>query len=142
MANEKKSKQLGIPFGTANGRLRKLIMFDLVRRLGLDVCCVCNKPILSVDEFSIEHKTPWLDNDPALFWDIDNIGFAHIACNISLARRKKYKKPAPDGTQLCTSCDTIKHVKEFPPSIMDKWQQCTKCGTDYKKEWRKRSGKH
>ena len=84
---KKKSEQLGMPYGTANGKLRKNIMFDMMARLGEDVCFQCGKRIESVDDLSIEHKVAWLDNNPDLFWSLDNIAFSHLSCN-SLARRR------------------------------------------------------
>lgn len=72
-----------MPFGTAANRLRKAILFDLVCRLGLDVCHHCEKKIEDIDNFSIEHKTPWLDSDDpvGLFFDMENIAFSHLKCN-------------------------------------------------------------
>lgn len=39
--NNKKTKQLGMPFGTANGRLKKMILFDLIKKLNLNFCYRC-----------------------------------------------------------------------------------------------------
>jgi len=86
-SNHIKSEFLGMPVGTAQGRLRKNIMYTLVKRAGLDKCYVCEETIESVKDFSIEHKIPWLHNDRALFWDLDNIAFSHLSCNSSSARR-------------------------------------------------------
>lgn len=83
---DEKRKQLGMPLGTAQGRLRKLILFDLVQRLGLDICCRCGKKIISADELSIDHKEPWLHVSVTLFWDLNNIGFSHHACNSNAHR--------------------------------------------------------
>src|SRR4030042_960466 len=77
----KKSKQLGMPFGTASARLKKSLMFRMAQKLGEDVCFKCGKRILNLDEFTIEHKAPWLDRGPQLFWDLDNIAFSHAKCN-------------------------------------------------------------
>ena len=80
-SNENKNKQLGMPFGTACGKLRKLIMFDLLKELNRNYCFCCNKEIKSVEELSIEHKKPWLNVDVGLFWDLSNIAFSHLHCN-------------------------------------------------------------
>ncbi|RPJ69204.1 MAG: hypothetical protein EHM20_16665, partial [Alphaproteobacteria bacterium] len=61
--NEKKSKQLGMPIGTATAVLRKNILFSLIKQLELDVCFQCGEKIESVDNLSIEHKVPWLDSE-------------------------------------------------------------------------------
>jgi len=42
-------------------------------------------PIDSVEELSIEHKIPWLNNSSELFWDLDNIAFSHLICNTRAA---------------------------------------------------------
>ena len=82
--NKKKAVQLGMPFGTANAKLRKNILFELVKKLGLDICYQCGGKIESVDTLSIEHKVAWLDSsDPKkFFFDLDNIAFSHLSCNI------------------------------------------------------------
>lgn len=89
MANEKKAAQLGMPYGTASAKLRKMILFALLAESGRDKCYRCGKPIKAVDELSIEHKEPWLDScDPAgRFFDLSNIDFSHLSCNSGAARR-------------------------------------------------------
>lgn len=91
--NKRKNKQLGIPFGTAMGRLRKQLIFQLVRDCGKDICIRCGKPIRSLEEFSIDHRKPWLDtkNPVKLFYSLNNIGFSHLTCNVSTIRRHNYK---------------------------------------------------
>lgn len=87
--NRKKRDQLGQPHGTATHKLRKIVMFDLLTKLGLTSCFRCAKSIETVDSLSIEHKEPWLDSpDPiGRFFDITNIGFSHLFCNVGAARR-------------------------------------------------------
>jgi hypothetical protein len=91
-ANRLKAEQLGMPFGTACGKLRKLIVFDLLKQLGKNVCYRCEQPIEDAVQLSIEHKVAWLHNDPNLFWDLDNIAFSHLTCNCKASKRtnKKY----------------------------------------------------
>jgi len=83
--------------GKASGRLKKEIMFNLLSRLGENICFQCLKTIDSADELSVEHKTPWLNSeDPCrLFYDPENIAFSHLRCNSSAARRpnKIYNDP-------------------------------------------------
>jgi len=71
-----------------------MILFSLVCQLGLNDCYQCGKEILSVGDLSIEHKEPWLRaDDPAeSFFDLDNIAFSHLSCNIAAGIRptKKY----------------------------------------------------
>ena len=95
---EKKSKQLGMHYSTTQHRLRKRILFMFVQRLKLDSCFQCKNLIVDVDDMSIDHKRPWLDEDTRLFWDMGNIAFSHRSCNSSAARfntrggRKKFEK--------------------------------------------------
>lgn len=89
--NSKKAEQLGMPYGTACGRLRKLILFKLLRENGKDICYRCGKRIDTPEELSIEHKIDWLDSeDPVgIFFDLDNIAFSHLSCNSRAASRDK-----------------------------------------------------
>jgi hypothetical protein len=101
--NLKRKEQLGLPFGTANSRLRKMIMFRLVQELGRDKCFQCGEIITDIDHFSIEHKTPWMDSNdpPGLFFDLENIAFSHLSCNIRESRGgppKGRQKPVEHGT--------------------------------------------
>lgn len=98
-SNIKKSKQLGIPWGTANNKLKKKILFNLLCKLNENVCFHCNKKITSENELSVEHKEPWLDNSPSLFWDLDNIAFSHLSCNCSNGRKAIKGKISPHGTK-------------------------------------------
>jgi hypothetical protein len=89
----KKTKQLGMPIGTATHQLRKQILFSLVMRCGLDICFQCGMRITRVEDLSIEHKVPWLDSDDPvrLFFDLSNISFSHLRCNVSAGRRSNQK---------------------------------------------------
>lgn len=124
-ANALKTVELGMAFGTAMHRLRKLVLFALLQKYDEDTCCRCGQSIESADELSMEHKEPWLGVDPALFWDLDNIGFSHLVCNIRSARRvstrgqprpgyqPENKKIGPAGTTWCGSCKRFRPLSEF-----------------------------
>lgn len=88
-STDKKSSQLGMKVGSAVHLLRKNILFSFAKKLNLDTCYHCKSTIITTREFSIEHKIPWLDNDPKLFWDLENIGFSHLSCNVRASRRRK-----------------------------------------------------
>jgi len=92
-AKKKKREQLGIDAATASHQLRKLILFSLVQQTARDICFRCQTKIEAIEEFSIEHKMPWLDstNPVRVFFDLDNIAFSHLKCNIAY-RRKPNKK--------------------------------------------------
>ena len=85
-SNNKKSEQLGMHHSTAQHKLRRKIMFMLIQRLKLDECYQCKELIIDVDDYSIEHKKPWLDEDTRLFWDLGNIAFSHKSCNSAATR--------------------------------------------------------
>lgn len=58
-SNARKSAFLGMPHGTASGRLRKIILFHLLQKHDENVCFRCSRRIETADELSIEHKQPW-----------------------------------------------------------------------------------
>lgn len=118
----KKSQQLGMNPATASNRLTKDILFHLVVETGKNMCHQCGGEITR-DNFSIEHITPWLDSqDPVgLFFDMKNISFSHLKCNISAARKEK----SPCGTHnsfnkgcRCEACVKAKaeHRKKYDTS--------------------------
>lgn len=86
--SEKKKSQLGMNPSTAAARLVKDVLWHLVMQTGMDECCKCGEK-MERETFSIEHLKPWLDSDDpvGLFFDIANIGFSHLRCNIADARK-------------------------------------------------------
>lgn len=107
---QNKHDQLGMNPSTASGRLVKDILFSLIVETGKNICFHCQKEI-NRKNFSIEHKIPWLHSeDPKkLFFDLGNIAFSHLKCNIAAARPGK--PPPKCGTQSayqsgcrCRSC--------------------------------------
>lgn len=81
--------------GTASNRLVKDILFKLITDAG-HKCYRCGGEMLR-SNFSIEHKIAWLDShDPVkMYFDLDNIAFSHLKCNVDLSRRRP---PAKCGT--------------------------------------------
>ncbi len=108
---KRRSEQLGMPYGTASNKLRKMLMFKFAQELGYDTCYACGCSIETADELSVEHKQPWegRPNGTELFWDLNNIAFSHIGCN----KPHTYRQPrtAPEGKAWCG-----KH-KEFLPIV-------------------------
>jgi hypothetical protein len=86
--SNKKQEQLGMNPSTAQHRLLKDILWDLIVKTNQDTCCKCNCK-MTRDTFSIEHLVPWLDstNPTDLFFDLKNISFSHKSCNYSDARK-------------------------------------------------------
>ncbi len=88
--SSKKSEQLGMAYGTASNRLVKDLLYSFIVKTGQNACHHCGKE-MTRENFSIEHKTPWLDSpDPlGLFFDLENISFSHMSCNFGAARKIK-----------------------------------------------------
>ena len=111
---DKKTKQLGMNPGTASNRLKKNLLFEFAKRLDMHWCYQCGAEIKDCDDFTIEHKTPWLHSeDPrGLFFDIDNIAFSHKSCNYKAARNRK-GMPCPSLTAYRKGCrcDDCKKLK-------------------------------
>lgn len=98
-----------MPIGTASNRLRKAIIFNLLKQLGQNFCFQCGSEIESEKELSIEHKVPYLDcEDPVkLFFDLKNIAFSHLSCNCSASRRIKVEhglRAYREGRCKCEMC--------------------------------------
>ena len=87
--NKIKHDLLGEPIGTASAKLRKAILFKLVQSAGLAVCFHCKEKINDISNFSIEHKEAWQssENPTESFYDLENIAFSHLKCNITAANR-------------------------------------------------------
>lgn len=114
--NAKKKLQLGEDPGTASHKLKKRIMFHYVKLAGDNICHQCGKEIIIIDEFSIEHKIPWLDSEsPKEFFNsLENIVFSHLKCNITASRKvlcphgsaRKYNQGC--RCKICTNANTNK----------------------------------
>jgi hypothetical protein len=113
LSNKKKAAQLGMPQGTAANRLRKIIIFNLLKEAGKNFCFQCGGEIESVDELSIEHKIPWLDSkDPIeMYFDLDNIAFSHLECNVRAARKGvEAEHPSLYSYRKGCRCDACKKI--------------------------------
>ena len=90
MSKETKKKQLGMDPGTASNRLVKDILWNYIVKNEENFCFHCGAE-LERNNFSIEHKVPWLHSeDPLhLFFDLENISYSHKSCNSSAGRRFK-----------------------------------------------------
>lgn len=112
MNKSKKEIQLGMNPSTASGKLVKDILFSFIQKDGI-LCHRCNKE-MERDNFSIEHKTPWLDSeDPVkLYFDLDNISFSHLKCNIQAHRTIK-NHPSVNAYNRGCKCDECKNLKKL-----------------------------
>lgn len=113
-SSKRKSEFLGMPFGTATARLKKMILFSLLQKFQIDSCYVCNEKIDRIQDLTIEHILPWEGRDVSLFWDLNNIAFSHIRCNIPHVRPiPKNRKEGPVGTSWCKSCQQFLANDQF-----------------------------
>jgi hypothetical protein len=133
------SSQLGMPRGTAANRLRKLVLFDVLKRHKENICYRCNQEIETADALSIEHKQPWEHVDAALFWDLTNIAFSHLICNVKAARkpttRPHHRRVAPEGMSWCRTHKQFLPVQNFSKRT-GRWNglchDCRECAKKYK----------
>jgi len=77
---QRQADQLGMPLGTAKSKLQKNLIWKLLLRSGDNVCEYCEDWIRTPADMAITHAESWLDNDPSLFWDYDNVAFMHPEC--------------------------------------------------------------
>jgi hypothetical protein len=117
--------QLGIPIGTAQNRLKKMLMFSMAIELKRNFCFRCASEILTVEELSIEHKIPWLHskNPTEVFFDLRNIAFSHRDCNSGSRRARKILHGSATMYKRGCKCDMclgyrknvyVKHEKGKP----------------------------
>jgi hypothetical protein len=109
-SNQLRAKILGMPFGTACNRLRRMVMFDLLCRHEENFCFKCGKVISTAGDLSLEHREPWQDRGPSLFWDLGNIAFSHRKCNLP---RGMVRREIVDGSLWCSNCKQYKSVSCF-----------------------------
>lgn len=122
-SNAKKAKALGMPHGTASARLKKEVMFQLVKSTHADICFRCGERIKSAEELSIDHKVDWLNSDDpmGLFFNLANISFSHLKCNSAASKPKKGPQSKHGTTnrydkwgcrcKLCREAKSIKNKK-------------------------------
>lgn len=114
--SERVVQQLGMSHGAASGQLKKRILFSLLIRLKENTCFRCKAEITSVDELSIEHKQPWEGISADLFWDLENIAFSHLKCNVVCKRPGtgiSFRKEGPEGTSWCYKCEKFLPAENF-----------------------------
>jgi len=86
---DNKKKQLGMAPSNARNLLIRMIIFDFINKDNI-VCYRCYLE-MSLEDWSIEHKIPWLhsDNPIELYFDLKNVTFSHLRCNTLAARPEK-----------------------------------------------------
>jgi hypothetical protein len=85
-------------------------MFSLLEKHGENVCFKCGKLITKAEDLSLEHKRAWQNVGASLFWDLDNIAFSHIGCNLptGIVRRE-----IVNGKLWCSSCRSFRLIALF-----------------------------
>jgi hypothetical protein len=129
MGNHEKDVTLGMPHGTAANRLRKILLFECLRRHNENVCVRCQETIGTVDELSIEHIKPWESVSAELFWDLNNVAFSHMVCN---RPHRCGVRPNPN-------------LEHGTPGMWARGCRCEACKKqrrDYKSDYRQRTGVH
>ena len=137
---------LGMPQGTAQNKLRKNLLYKYVRLVGHHYCFKCGLEIEVVDDLSIEHKLPWYSGQDAnLFWDLDNIAFSHLRCNLPHRYengKEKERRIGPEGTAWCYECQKFVPDYLFTKSTL-RWNglngRCKPCNNQYRKNLRRDS---
>lgn len=91
MSNKIRTKLLGMPIGTARGRLVKMLLFKLLKEFKIDRCYRCTEVIESIGDLSIEHEVSWqlATNPRETYFDLDNVSFSHLTCNSGAHNREK-----------------------------------------------------
>lgn len=139
MSNEKKNATLGMSHGTASHRLRKILLFESLKRHGENVCVRCNQSILQVEDLSIEHIKPWEGISAELFWDLENIAFSHLRCNVPHTYSKlgglSQRKVGPDGTAWCCGHKMFELIAKFTKSAQH-WNGLHPYCVESRKEYR------
>jgi len=128
-ATKKKSEQLRMSFCKASAKLRNKLFFSMLQQLNRDICYRCGTRILNEDDFSVDHKEPWLDASATLFWDLDNIAFSHRSCN-SAASRVPHKIICPVGKNWCNVCKDFLDSDNFGnnrTTLSGKQRYCKSC---------------
>lgn len=144
-SSEEKHRQLGMGHGSARNILCRNLLFSMAEDLGRNSCYQCGKRIETVEEFSIDHKTPWLHDPKAaeLFFDLENIAFSHFKCNVGAARSARKVTLKDDGTQWCAQCKAYKPESDFYPSyVARKTFRCRDCSNTLKTTYRNQGGVH
>jgi hypothetical protein len=99
-----------MPFGTACNKLRKHVLFSLAQRLNENVCFRCRELILTVEDFTIDHKEAWRNKGAELFWDLNNIAFSHSHCNLPTGM---VRREIVNGMLWCSKCKLFLEINRF-----------------------------
>ena len=116
-ATIKKSQQLGMNFSKACHRLRKTLMLKLLQQLGKNICHRCGELIETPEELSVDHMVDWLDRDPKLFWDTENVAYSHRRCNKAGRKPRSIRDKSPEGMSWCSKCKAFISTAQFSKDV-------------------------
>jgi len=115
------------------------LLFRQLKKHNENICVRCNKEIEIVEELSVEHIKPWEGISAELFWDLDNVAFSHVKCNVPHRRIgwAHLRKVGPEGTAWCIACKIFEPVDSFwkDSTLWNGLQQrCKKTHHNYRKD--------
>ena len=115
--NKLKNERLGMSYGAASNRLKRAIVFSMIEKEGIK-CYRCGGD-MALDNYSIEHKVDWLNNEDPVgtFFDMDNITYSHQSCN-SAAAHCPHKKYFTDEDRASAYAElSKKYRRQTPPEV-------------------------
>jgi len=131
---------IGMSHASASRQLYRMILLKYLKKLGLNICFRCKKPIEDVETLSLDHKVDWMnhENAHALFWDINNIAFSHKKCNVRGIG--DVVKNRPNGMEWCYGCKQYLSIEKFSANNSDKQRRsvhgyCKQCAHEYYKKY-------
>lgn len=83
-----RAELLGMPYGTAERKLRKAVIYELAHQTGKNFCIDCGQEIESPDDLALVHVEDWQE-DPDQFFDLTNVAFSHASCKASRGGRRQ-----------------------------------------------------
>jgi ribosomal protein S27AE len=115
--SNKYAQQIGMGLGKARHILTNKIIHEYANIVYNGKCYKCGKD-LSAEDISIDHKTPWRNEENAieLFFDLANIAFSHKKCNKTDRPGKYY---LPEGMSWCAYHKQMHLIEEFGKG--DRW---------------------
>lgn len=122
----KRDQLLGMSITTARSRLMRILLFEFSKQSSIPACYRCGDPIYTIEEFSIEHKQPWMQaKDPIkAYFDLQNIAFSHLKCNSeeSHQRAKQY----PSERERHNAANRRYYARKKKEKGGNRWEKLTK----------------
>ena len=145
--NAEREEQLGMPWATACNKLRKEVLFCLLKKHKENICYRCGCEIDDIKSLSIDHKTRWFNSDTPqkLFWDMGNILFSHRECNCIHGIRSyrgddaEHIEQKPESFEWCSRCRKFLPLEVFTNHVNKRRrrqveQYCRSCQSVMRKE--------